>query len=189
MATISGQRMRFTSELFGKGSDVDASDKSERDKLSTARHEAGHAVVAAMLGALHRCWIEPTGTSNPELESYWKGRTEIRRKLNKAEWGALGFAGELSEFLCEEVLCCENEDDAPEVVDFLEYWQLSVIEPSDSDRSLTPESETDQLDSAELAWSILITQRPLFEKIVSELLKSEVLTDDRIQDFKRDLAV
>lgn len=141
------------------------------DKRQSAVHEAGHAVVAFANGVFVRAWLERTDTKDARFEKIWVGHVQYVHGSVAANM-VIGIAG----------IVAESVEDEPEITaeEIVEYWRDDIIIPSPSDLEFMPASWRERREAVELALGTIVTQRALFESVVSELVDHGVVTDDRM---------
>ncbi len=106
------------------------SDWIKHDKVHSAVHEAGHAVVSLKLGAP---WTRLTQvrdlTRNVENQIAFIARCHVPPIKGKVNNGAQGFAGAIAETLYRDGLELDVEQ-------LYEYFDLEVIELSSTDKEM-----------------------------------------------------
>ena len=154
-------------ELFGLlVSPAEIEEAKKRDKINAAHHEAGHAVVAILLGStLVRANITPTHTKQPWGERHWIGsctrRSDARDKLH-----LIGIAGVIAEAILSNEWH-ENFGDS-----------LDLSEISESDAEHLTEGNVDEASFR--AYHILHWHWDFVIRIAQALIEEESLTDWQI---------
>jgi len=178
-----------------------------QDKLRAAVHEAGHAVVAASLGAFGQVRVTPNDSPQVGLgEYYWHGSftrhprldmevlddgefalKDIRpQRLDAFGEAVLGIAGVVAEHIAHERKEGRLVDSAGVALEVSEHlWIMGLDEISKSDSA--PLDGRDDLEQvAEAAAQVLITQRLLHDHLTAELVEGEYLSDGQVEHFARE---
>lgn len=167
------------------------------DRRRAAEHEAGHATVAGIL-----CWklgksqsiplpeaineitelelgtveanLQRTETSDPTLEKTWVGSTTYARMdLNELDKAMICVAGFVAEHLVD--------DDDISSGEIVESWEWQISEPSDTDYSGIPDSWEVRRTAVEQALQLLKGHRTLFDLVVRELERNELITNGQLK--------
>ena len=150
------------------------------EKERAARHEAGHATVAAVEGRwIESCWLFRNDSGNPN-ESSWLGCMQTLGRGSACE-SIAGVVGELS---IEDSSIVFDGSIPPESAaeEIYIYIELGIVELSSTDREGLPANRDDWFPAIVEAVELLRDHRDLFNWIVAELLSDEVVTDGEIRE-------
>ncbi len=147
---------------------------AEIEKINAAWHEAGHLVVCAIHhGHMARGHIWFESNKGDESLSEWRGQCE--GVMPSPE---VGVAGIVAELMHEDADICSFE--------IMNYWDLDVIRPSDSDMKSIPDSEPAREAAIETALTILRANFPLLQEVAGLLADTEdghgVITDGMMKE-------
>ena len=167
------------------------------DRRRAAEHEAGHATVAGVL-----CWkfgksqsiplpepinditevqlgsveayLQRTETSDPKFEKTWVGSTTYRHMdLNELDKATICVAGCVAEHLVDDEGISSGE--------IVEFWELQISEPSDTDYSGIPDSWEVRRTAVEQALQLLKDHRTLFDLVVRQLERNKLITNGELK--------
>jgi hypothetical protein len=162
----------------------------QHEKAKAAAHEAGHAAVAAARGAHVRAWLERNKSGDPD-EKAWFGHTAMVPRIAWRD-GAPVLADDSA--LCDAIygvsgMVAEELYDDPETepTGIMDSWELGDITPSPSDLSVCPADWQERSKAVQDAVNLLRQHKALFDRIMSELLEHESLTDGQIADLAAEL--
>jgi hypothetical protein len=170
----------------------------EYKKRKAAIHEAGHALLALAGGANVRAWIHRNESGKLE-EKTWLGHAQQVQRFcwvkgqptfpddRKASDSAYYVAGMVAEWMDAEAF----EEDSPEDIreQIFDLWDVCVGGMSPSDLAGFSGTRREQRRAVLEAIKILREQKPLFNRIVSELLKHESLTDGQMSNLATRLLI
>jgi hypothetical protein len=149
--------------------------RAQFDKLSAASHEAGHVVVAAILGEDVRAWLVETHTTDPDNERFWTGKADY---LHWTLTPAVAVAG------CAAEILDDNEDAC--AMECVDYVSADVSELSETDAAGYPKEYGEQLAAFEQALAILRANPKFWKWATYELFNNEVITNGMVSDWMKE---
>lgn len=144
----------------------------QHDKLRSAIHEAGHAVVALTHGVIVKAWLERSSTKDPRFEKTWIGHIQNVHGGFGETYKYVGIAGVVAECVSDE-----QEVSAEEIV---EYWKEGHIMPSPSDLQGMPDSWRERLRVVAAVLNTIREKRAFLDSVVSELVEHNMVSADRM---------
>jgi hypothetical protein len=165
----------------------------QRDKRMAAVHEAGHATVGAAKGVCFGAWIHRNKSGEPD-ENTWLGHVQTMFGItmrNGKPVVVVGPCGALDSTFAVAGMVAEELDDDPNA-DFdwiMEFWESEWISPSPADLQSCSEDWHERSKAVQEAIDILREQKPLFDRIVAELLEHKIINEFQIAVLAAQLLV
>jgi hypothetical protein len=149
---------------------------ARHDKEKAAIHEAGHVTVAATKGLRAWAWLYRSNTARPLDDKLWRGRAQVA-----GDNPVYAVAG-----MVAEQLYWVSDVQAWEIIEEWENMGDTEVGLSPTDMELVPQDWRARTALVEEALAILRDQKPLFDRIVLQLVEHECVTDGMVADWSRE---